>query len=154
MPEMSDMPPLPDFAKPRVRSETDEEQLGDDYMLRAGFSRVEFSLPMHVIGMTKGVSDRYYDKYGHALWWEAKAAKGQLTRAQHEFLVARLDAGVLAICGTFDDLHATHAVMLGGRISNSLDHCRQLVARWASKGYRKEPTKRPGRPTQFRRKTR
>lgn len=136
--------------KRAIRSERDEERLCDDLVARIS-SRdcvVRFSQPRNTM-QTPGIPDRRYWVYNVALWYEIKAANGRLTGAQEGFLRSELARGCLAACGTLEDLAAllpvlravAHPVMPVKAadvtaLCSAHAACRELVDRWAAKGFR------------------
>lgn len=127
------------------RSERAEVDLCDDLILRiAGRAGVVNLSQSRASMLTRGLSDRRYRVHRAAFFWEGKAEDGQLTCSQHLFLLAELQAGSLAGCGTLDDLND----LLGALVSPARTHalleryCLELIGRWAARGYRTERTPR------------
>jgi hypothetical protein len=96
--------------------------------------------------LTVGLPDRRYRAYGFAFFWELKAEDGQLTASQHAFLLDELQHGALAGCGTLEDLKVIVELLRRARAGEAAltpdSACAHLVARWAERGYRPEPTRR------------
>lgn len=92
--------------------------------------------------LTLGLSDRRYRACAIAFFFEVKAEDGKLTPSQHRFLVAELQHGAIASCGTLTDLRALLEVAVSvpveGRLARLLAHCADTIGRWAAKGYRRE----------------
>lgn len=96
--------------------------------------------------LTLGLPDRRYRVHGFAFFWELKADDGQLTASQHAFLLDELQHGALAGCGTLEDLAIIVELLkrarAGERSLAPAVACAHLIARWAERGYRREPPRR------------
>lgn len=129
---------------PAGRLERAEVDLCDDLIARISGREGVVNLSQGRASMlTRGIPDRRYRAHGQAFFWEAKRESGKLTNTQHLFLLAELQHGALAGCGTLDDLNAfIGALVAPKRTHATLErHCLELITRWAAKGYR--PERRP-----------
>lgn len=135
---------------PHVRSEKAEERLCDDLIARisgAGKASVIRFSQARATMQTPGIPDRRYALWGCRFWFEVKASNGKLSPAQRDFLIAELDAGCLAACGTLEDLAALVTAVRSLRGVSGLNDetglipfaCRDLVAKWAKRGMRGQP---------------
>jgi hypothetical protein len=119
-----------------VRSEKAEEQLCDDLVARiAGRDAVVRFSQARATMQTLGIPDRRYRVHGVAFWFEVKAEDGKLTTAQHAFLLAEIECGNVASCGTLDELirlveaaRKGHAAAMGCAMAQ--------LAHWVGRGYR------------------
>src|ERR1051326_7436712 len=86
--------------KPRVRSEKDEERLGDDFMAKHGYEVIRLSQSRATM-QTEGVSDRRYYHRGwkHAVWREAKREGGKQRARQRWFEELVTGCGEEYVCG-------------------------------------------------------
>lgn len=126
--------------------EADVGRACDELMAGAGW-RVERYEQRRSTQVEEGLPDRRYVQAGRGLrlWVELKrpGGKGQLTRDQHRWLLAELDAGGWAVA--VDDVAQLVVVlnlMTGGRPGRDelvRGKCAHLVALMAGKGYRGEP---------------
>lgn len=120
----------------------EKEEAGKcDALIRAhGGEIVSFSQP-RATKQTEGIPDRRYRCFGVAFWWEVKsqAKDAQLTADQADFLLAELNAGSLAACGTLNDLAWLLPYVRNGL---PLRAARELVNRWMIKGFRRTSKKR------------
>lgn len=129
------------------RDEDAEEALCDSFVaLLVGRDEVVRLSQRRASNITRGVSDRRYRLYAAAFFFEVKAVDGKLTQTQHAFLLAELDSGAYALCGTLDDLRrwadwlqASRSLPVNERTEKGLAYCRNVVQRWALRGYRSEP---------------
>ena len=103
-------PPVPDHLlavarQVRVRSEKDEERLGDDFMARLGYDVIRLS-QARASRQTLGVPDRryYHTGRGLSLWWEAKRAGGKQRPEQAWFQRTAEACGEVYVSGPFEDL--------------------------------------------------
>jgi hypothetical protein len=88
-----------------------------------------------------GLPDRRYRlaiNGRHALWYELKSPKGQLSRAQYAFLTAERQCGVLASCGTRDELLRITRALAEAGVAAAACVCDAQIAAWAAKGFRGE----------------
>lgn len=126
----------------RRLAESDVQKQCDALVRQCGGEVISFAQPRATM-QTEGIPDRRYVVFGRAFWWEVKAADGQLTASQHDFLVRDLHADGLAGCGTVEDLrdYLTQVrISLGvGRAAGFA-----LVARWAARGFRRERKRKRG----------
>ena len=91
----------------RVRSEKDEERLGDDFMARLGYDVIRLS-QARASRQSLGVPDRKYfnPARGVAVWWEAKRAGGKQRPEQAWFQRTAEACGEVYVCGPFEALRA------------------------------------------------
>lgn len=144
--------PLLQISGRTARSEDEEEVACDDFVAtiasRAQVVRLSQRRASHI---TRGVSDRRYRLYAAAFFFEVKADDGKLTSTQHRFLDAELESGAYALCGTLEDLQrwvmwlqAARSLSHEERLLRGLAYCRNVVQRWALRGYRPEAPARRG----------
>jgi hypothetical protein len=92
------------------------------------------------------------------LWIEYKRPGGQLTREQHAWLTAELDAGGHAtVIDDVQQLRTLLGYLAGPRVGRDeqvLRYCRQLIALTAMRGYRGEPTSAESKQANRRRRVR
>lgn len=140
--------PLLEVSGRACRSEDAESELCDSLILQlTGRSGVVNLSQKRESQLTIGLSDRRYRAHGYAFFYEIKAEDGKLTASQHAFLLDELQHCALAGVGTLEDLRALLDVLrlnYGGRNTTGepFTHCQALIARWAGKGYRREPPRR------------
>lgn len=82
----------------------------------------------------EGLPDRRYRVGTVAFWWECKAAKCKLSRAQLDFLEGELACGQLGGVGTDAELGVFLRALAGGHPLATLSA--SLIRRWASRGLR------------------
>lgn len=124
----------------RMRDEREavERRQCDALASRVGIVRVQLS-ESRQSRIEPGLPDAYYrwPSKRSTFWFEAKSETGKLTEAQHRFLLAELECGNLAVCGTATDFTTIVQLLSRGIPRYSiLQRCREIVGVWASKGYR------------------
>lgn len=127
----------------RRLAEKDVQALCDALVRQLGGEVTCFSQPRATM-QTEGIPDRRYTIYGSAFWWEVKAEDGQLTADQHDFLQREHLSQSLGGCGTLEDLRDFLVSVRAGQVVALLAG-RTLLARWATRGFRKSTTRRRGK---------
>ena len=87
--------------------------------------------------ITQGVPDRrYVGKV--AFFFELKFGADRLTREQYGFLTRELDAGAIASCGGFAELHDLFRALATPSLVPARNLCRRQVEAMRAKGFRGE----------------
>jgi hypothetical protein len=117
------------------RREDEVETKCDDLVTAAGGVVVRLS-QRRASRIHEGLPDRRYRVGAVVFWWECKAAKGKLSRAQLDFLEGELACGQLGGVGTDAELGLFLRALAGGQPLAPLSL--SLVRRWAARGLRAE----------------
>jgi hypothetical protein len=124
--------------------EKEEMRACDDLVRQHDGEIVSFSQP-RATKQTAGIPDRRYRVFGTAFWWEVKSQdpNAQLTADQADFLLAELNAGVLAVCGTVHDLALFLPVVRAHESMMLVTmRARAIVDRWIRRGFRRTTKQR------------
>lgn len=129
-----------------------------DRLMRAASFVVENYEQQRPTGIFEGLPDR---RYVHTpreirLWVELKAPGKQMTRDQHEWILAELAGGGVAVV-IDDEAQMKHVLALFagprvGRLDAVVRYCRSLVDLCAQRGYRGETKQASATPRRFGRK--
>ena len=117
------------------RREYDVERACDDAVTAAGGDVVRLS-QRRASRIHEGLPDRRYRVGPVAFWWECKAAKGKLSRAQLDFLTAEFACGQVGGVGTDAELGIFLRALAAGQPLSDLSV--NLLRRWAARGLRAE----------------
>jgi hypothetical protein len=121
------------------RQEKDEEKDADRFVARLGGTVIRLS-QRRKSKVFAGLPDRRYHVFGFAMWAEIKTDKGQITRAQYEFLKAEHALGNQVFAGTAQALARFLQDCDRGRVTEkNADAGWLAVDNVAARGFRGEP---------------